>query len=177
MTTTNYLILPGYGNSGASHWQTYFESKLSNCVRVQQKSWDKPQCTDWVDAIQHAVMQYPPESVVLVSHSLGGIAIVHWANRFKTQIKGAMIVAPPDLDHPWQDLGLQSFAPIPLTKLPFPSVVVASSNDNWATMERSQIFAHHWGSQFIDIGDAGHINASSGYGRWDEGLRILETAF
>lgn len=35
---TNYLIVPGYGNSAAEHWQTYFESVLPNSFRVQQKS-------------------------------------------------------------------------------------------------------------------------------------------
>ncbi|MBK8808856.1 MAG: alpha/beta hydrolase [Bacteroidales bacterium] len=28
-----------------------------------------------------------PETVILVAHSLGGIAIAHWALRYKTKIK------------------------------------------------------------------------------------------
>jgi predicted alpha/beta hydrolase family esterase len=28
---TNYLIIPGLGNSGPGHWQTYFEQVLPNC--------------------------------------------------------------------------------------------------------------------------------------------------
>ena len=130
---TNYLIILGYGNSGAEHWQTYSESVLSNSFRVQQKSWDKPLCNDCVNTINDAVMQYDPETVVLVSHSMGGIAIAQWANRFNIKIKGAMMVAPPDLDNPFQDLSLESFAPIPLTQFPFPSILVASTNDHWTT--------------------------------------------
>lgn len=172
---TRYLIIPGYGNSGPEHWQTYFESLLPNSFRILQKSWDKPLLNDWVDAINDSVMECNPETVVLVSHSMGGIAIAHWAKQFNIKIKGAMIVAPPDLDNPFQDLSLESFTPIPIEKLPFPSAVIASTNDSWATKERTQIFAENWVSKLIFIGDAGHINDASGYTNWDEGLAILKT--
>jgi uncharacterized protein len=170
----NYLLLPGFGNSGSEHWQTYFEKILPNCKRIEQKSWEKPVCKDWLIAINEAIIKYPAESVVLISHSMGGIAIAHWAAKFGTKIKAAMIVAPPDLDFPWQDLGLETFAPIPMEKLPFKSLIVASTNDQWATIERSEVFAKNWGSDLIFIGNSGHINTASGFGEWKEGLRILE---
>ena len=75
-----------------------------------------------VDAINNAIMKYNPITVVLISHSMGGIAIAHWAKQFNIKINGAMIVAPPELDIPYQDLWLESFAPTPTSKLPFPSV-------------------------------------------------------
>jgi hypothetical protein len=175
--TRNYLIVPGYGNSGDDHWQTYFEKNLPNCRRIEQKSWIEPRCLDWVNSIHEAVMQQTHETVVLVSHSMGGIAIALWASQYSIQIKGAMLVAPPDLENPWQDLGLNSFTPIPVDKLPFRSVLVASTNDNWSTRERSEMFARNWGSKLIFIGDAGHINGATGYGNWDEGLQILKTVF
>lgn len=31
------------------------------------------------------------------------------------------------------------------------------------------------GSEFINIGNAGHINAVSGHTNWDEGMEILKT--
>lgn len=174
---TNYLIIPGYGNSDSEHWQTYFEKRLPDCVRVQQKSWEKPMCIDWVNTINKAIMHYDQTTIVLISHSMGGIAIAHWAKEFNIKIKGAMIVAPPDLDNPWQDLGLESFAPIPLLKFPFPSVIIGSTNDNWVTKERIQLFAQNWGSKLLLINNAGHINTNSGYGDWEEGLQILKTEF
>ncbi|MEY3416651.1 MAG: hypothetical protein RL711_6 [Bacteroidota bacterium] len=174
---TNYLIIPGFGNSDQKHWQTYFEKHLTNCVRVQQKSWEKPIRNDWLRAIYEAVMQYNPTSVVLISHSMGGIAIAHWAREFNIKIKGAMIVAPPDLENPWQDLGFESFVPIPLLKFPFPSMIIASLDDHWASKERTQAFAQNWGSKLLFLNDAGHINTTSGYGEWKEGLRILKNEF
>ena len=63
---------------------------------------------------------------------------------------------------------------MPLDPLPFPSIVVSSSNDIWVTPERARHFAEHWGSEFLDIGAAGHINADSGHYQWEEGLEILK---
>ncbi len=170
----NYLIVPGYGNSGPDHWQTFFEKTLPNCKRIEQKSWEKPICEDWLMAINQAIIKYPQESVVLISHSMGGIAIAHWAAQFGTKIKAAMIVAPPDLDNPWQDFGLKTFTPIPTQKLPFKSIVVASTNDQWASIETTKVFAKNWGSDLFFIGDAGHINSAIGYGEWNQGLEILK---
>ncbi len=172
---TYYLIIPGYGNSGPEHWQTYFETRLLNCKRIQQKSWDHPIMQDWVNNIHAAVMLYDPKTVVLVSHSMGGIAIAHWANQHHIKIKGGMMVAPADLENPFQELTIENFTPIPAAILPFPSIIVASTNDHWATKERTTLFSQNWGSQLIFIGDAGHINADSGHSNWDAGLEILNT--
>ena len=62
---------------------------------------------------------------------------------------------------------------MPLHKLPFPSVVVASTNDPYVTPERARLFANAWGSKFVEIGDAGHINGDAGYGPWPEGEQML----
>ena len=39
----NYLIVPGLNNSGPKHWQSFWAKSLPNAVRVEQRSWDKPQ--------------------------------------------------------------------------------------------------------------------------------------
>ncbi|QIL42586.1 hypothetical protein G7074_09910 [Pedobacter sp. HDW13] len=56
----------------------------------------------------------------------------------------------------------------------FKTIVVTSANDEWVTLERATFFAQHWGSELINIGNAGHINADSGFGVWPEGLEILK---
>jgi predicted alpha/beta hydrolase family esterase len=62
-----------------------------------------------------------------------------------------------------------------LNKLSFRSIVVASTNDPWVSMQRAQLFAEKWGSGLISIGAAGHINALSAYGKWEQGLKILSS--
>jgi len=60
-----------------------------------------------------------------------------------------------------------------MNKLPFPSILVASSNDPWLTMECAREFATAWGSQLENAGPAGHINADSGFGPWPIGEMLL----
>lgn len=169
-----YFIIPGYGNSDEDHWQTYFEKILPNCQRINQHSWEEPICEDWINTIDKAIEGYELSEIIFITHSLGGIALAHWAKKFSRIIKGALIVAPADIENLYEEIPVQTFLPVPLNLLPFPTVLAASKNDNWAACKRSEYFAKCWGSQFISIGDAGHINTDSGYGKWDEGLELLK---
>lgn len=170
----NYLIVPGLGNSGPDHWQSYFERTGPNFARIEQRDWDAPVCDDWIENIEQQVQNFDPGTVVLIGHSLGCAAIVHWAARYKTKIAGAMLVAPSDPEADIYTFPAKGFSPLPLVNLDFPSLVVASANDIWVTLERARFFAENWGSELIDLGDAGHINVASGHTNWDEGLRLLQ---
>ncbi len=108
---------------------------------------------------------------------MGCSTIAHWSKKYHRQIKGALLVAPSDLEAPQYTFPAVGFTPIPLTKLNFKSIVVASTNDPWVSLERAKLFAESWGSEFINIGEAGHINVASGHTNWDEGMRILNTSF
>ena len=169
-----FLSLPGYANSGPDHWQSWMETKLPNCIRIEQKSWDQPECNSWVENIQIAVEKNELSKTFIVAHSLGCIAVAHWARIHKHNIAGVMLVCPPDIENPYAELGLESFLPIPLETLPFPSLVVGSTNDHWATVTRITHFSSHWGSGLIWVENAGHINPGSGFGPWEQGLNFLE---
>jgi predicted alpha/beta hydrolase family esterase len=41
-------------------------------------------------------------------------------------------------------------------------------------MERAREYVAAWGSELSDLGDAGHINASSGLGTWPVGYGLLQ---
>jgi len=86
-----------------------------------------------------------------------------------------MLVAPPDADLVQQKVDKKLFEESPFHQILFPTVLVASTNDPWTTIEKSRLYAEKWGSEFINIGEAGHINNLSGFGKWDEGLAILKT--
>ena len=68
---------------------------------------------------------------------------------------------------------LYGFRPVPQAPLPFPSTVVASTDDPWCTFDRATALARAWGSHLVDLGARGHINSDSGLGDWPEGRRIL----
>jgi predicted alpha/beta hydrolase family esterase len=172
---TNYLLVPGLGNSGPEHWQTYFQNSGENFYRIEQQEWDEPICEEWVAAIDKKVLEFDLSTVVLIGHSLGCSTIAHWATKHKRQIKGAMLVAPSDLEAPQYTFPAIGFAPIPLDKINFKTIVVASADDIWVSLDRAKLFADNWGSEFINIGNAGHINAVSGHTKWEEGMAILKT--
>lgn len=172
---THYFTIPGLGNSGPDHWQTFFEKNNDNFQRINQQEWDAPNCSNWIETIDKALAPYDPSTVVLIGHSLGCSTIAHWAVKYKRKIKGALLVAPSDLEAPQYTFPATGFAPIPLAKIPFKTIVVASADDPWISLERAEYFASYWGSQFINIGNAGHINTASGHKEWKEGLAILKT--
>ncbi len=63
--------------------------------------------------------------------------------------------------------------PMPLSILPFKTIVVASDNDPYVSFERAEYFANAWGSRFINIGSCGHINADSELSSWQFGKELL----
>jgi len=171
---TNYLIVPGLGNSGEEHWQTYFEKSGDHFHRINQQEWDAPDCGDWVSTIDLELQVYDPATVVLIGHSLGCVTIAHWAEKYNRKIKGALLVAPSDIEAPVYDFPATGFSPIPVSKIGFKTIVVASANDPWVSLERAKYFAGNWGSDFINIGNAGHINTAAGYGPWQQGFDLLK---
>lgn len=169
------LVLPGWQNSGPRHWQTIWEGQSPIFLRVQQKDWEFPHREWWLQRISEEVQQ-APAPIVFAAHSLGCVAVAHWcqvALNAVHKIKGALLVAPVDLDGKETPRQLKDFAPIPRRLLPFPSILVASSNDPFLSLDRARELAQAWGSRLVNIGAAGHINGDSGLGDWPDGKRLL----
>jgi predicted alpha/beta hydrolase family esterase len=99
--------------------------------------------------------------------------VAHWARRHQLPVHGALLVAPVDVERPDTLEAMKDFAPIPMFGLPFPSHVVASSNDPFASIERSREMADAWDSLFTELGPRGHINTDAGYGEWPRGDSFL----
>ena len=170
---THYFIVPGYGGSGPEHWQTYFENSQPNFKRIQQRDWEHPNIDEWAANVDKAIAGYDPQSVVLVAHSLGCLTVAEWAQRYNRKIKAALLVAPPDTAMINEKVDKTLFPESPMAKIPFRTTLVASTNDPWASIEKAELYSQQWGSEFVNIGTAGHINADSGLGEWEQGLEIL----
>jgi predicted alpha/beta hydrolase family esterase len=171
------VTVPGLGGSGASHWQSLWETARPDTVRAELGQWNAPNRDAWVTRLDEAIRR-AEAPVILAAHSLGCLAVAWWAalspQPFGWPVAGALLVAPPDVDRADTQVALRSFAPSPKTPLPFPSIVVASSDDPWVTPERAHSMAADWGSHFVEAGALGHLNAASGIGAWREGQALLD---
>lgn len=167
------LILPGYADSGPDHWQSHWERADPSWRRVVQDDWLEPRLEEWLAALERHVAACPAPPV-LVAHSLACALVAHWAGRTRARAAAALLVAPADVDSPAHTPDeVRNFAPIPLAALRFPSIVVASTDDPFVTLERATAFARAWGSRLVTLSGAGHINADAGFGPWAEGRRLL----
>jgi hypothetical protein len=174
---TNVLIVPGLDGSGPEHWQTLWERRLARCERVQMGDWAFPERSKWIRRLDQEI-RIANAPVLIAAHSLGSLTVAWWAKERwslgnQERVIGALLVAPPDVERDDTPERIKSFAPLPREPLPFPSLLVASRDDPYATFETSSRIAAMWGSQLIDAGVLGHINAASGIGEWSEGLRLL----
>jgi predicted alpha/beta hydrolase family esterase len=172
----HYLIVPGWQGSPEDHWQTHWQNSLPNSTRVEQADWFAPQRRDWVAALDEAV-DAANGPVILIAHSLGCITVAHWAEQASLaalrKVRGALLVAPADVERPTCSPALHNFAPIPRHLLPFPSQVVGSDNDPAVSVPRAMQLARDWGAEAGILAGAGHINVKSGHRRWEQGFAYL----
>ena len=169
--TPTIVIVPGWRDSGPGHWQSLWAESIVGAVRVQQDNWISPTRSAWVSRIAETILaQNGP--VVLVAHSLGCIASTHLPSEAVARIHGALLVAPAD---PERRAPLVDFAPVPYQALPYRSVLVASSNDLYCPVRTAGAYARSWGSEFVRLQNAGHINIDAGFGAWPLGLALLQS--
>ncbi len=171
MNPHRIIIVPGWRNSGPAHWQSLWAQQLPHAERVEQDDWLVPHRDPWVAALEQLVLSRP-EPVVLAAHSLGCITAAHLGPEASARVRGALLVAPAD---PERRAQLADFAPVPYAPQPYRSVLVASSNDPYCPIRRAGAYARAWGSEFVRLQNAGHINVESGFGDWPLGLALLQS--
>ena len=167
-----FVTLPGIGNSGPDHWQSRWEEQCPDMVRFKPGSWDTPEIDNWLDALDTVVRKVGPNGV-LVAHSLSCLLVAHWSGRSSLPIAGAFLVAVPDPSTAAFPAEAASFSPTPVARLRFPSMILASSNDPYASIAYTRQCARQWGSAVVEVGPLGHVNAASGIGDWPWGRNRL----
>jgi predicted alpha/beta hydrolase family esterase len=176
---TTVLIVPGLRDHVPEHWQTLLEQQLPNAQSVPRKDHDKMSRAGWVADLDAALARIDGP-VILVAHSAGVMITVHWAQQHARPIHGALLAAPPDFDMPLpapypapQALRANGWLPTPHARLPFPSIVAASTNDPLARYERAEEMAHAWGSRVVNVGAVGHLNPAAGFGEWPRAMEFI----
>jgi predicted alpha/beta hydrolase family esterase len=173
------LMVPGLRDHVEDHWQTHFAKAHPNVRTVPPLQRDKLDRSARVAALD-AELSRITGPVVLVAHSAGVMITVHWAQRQRREIQGALFVTPPDFDAPLpegyptlDELRANGWLPSPRERLPFPCVVAASQDDPLASFERVEGMARDWGARLVDLGKVGHMNPASGFGVWRDAERFI----
>ena len=170
---TTKLLVPGLNGSGEGHWQRHWLLDDPEAILIQQSNPGKPDLDLWLENLESVLALHP--GALLIAHSMGAIVVARLGHRpARHLVKGALLVAPCDLNrveslHPGV---LREIRDVPLGRLGFPSIVVASRNDPYMAFPEAAAFANVLGSDLVDLGHAGHINIASGHGRWDRGYRL-----
>lgn len=166
------LIVPGLRDDVPEHWQTHLARRLPGARTVPPMGRDSLECDARVAALESeaAAIRGP---IVLVAHSAGVLTVVHWAQRTRRGVHGALLAVPPDFEaglpqgYPQPEaLCSAGWLPVPRSPLPFPTIVAASRNDPLASFARVAELAQSWGGRLVDLGYVGHLNPASGFGEW-----------
>jgi predicted alpha/beta hydrolase family esterase len=161
------LIVPGLNNSEADHWQSCWQNLYPNFERVEQAHWDVPDLQAWSEQLQR-VLCSDPRPTLIVAHSFGCLTTVHRAHIGAPNVIGALLVAPAEPKKFGVDDVLHD------AHLDFPSIVIGSTDDPWMSFDRAIYWTKQWGSEFVNAGALGHINAESDLGYWKFGLLQLQ---
>ncbi len=172
---TRVLLLPGWLNSGAAHWQSRWEA-LHGFTRVEQADWEWPRRGDWMARLEEVLLE-DDRPALLDAHSLGCQLVAAWAARTRhgARVKGALLVAPPDVEREDTPPQVATWRPIVRQRLSFPAQVLYSEDDPFCAPERARAMAADWGAVARSLGAAGHLNADSGLGDWPAGLALLNS--
>jgi predicted alpha/beta hydrolase family esterase len=153
------VIVPGLHGSGAEHWQSWLQDQVDGAVRVEQDDWSAPDLGRWSRRVADTLAALGPGPHVVVAHSFGCLATVHAAARSPApEIARVLLVAPAEPRR------FDVASVLPQSRLAPRSCVVASDNDPWMSATQAHAWALRWGSDWINLGNAGHINVDSGYG-------------
>ncbi len=164
------LIIHGYQGSDTKHWQSFLACELVKeygCVSFPLlDSKDKPDLESWLDQIKKEISEFKPN--IIVTHSLGGTLLFHAINDgLELELDKLLLVAPPRLNLELENT--ETFFPLTLPKQIRAKkiLLLVSDNDKYLSLDEALQMQNSLNVDMKILKDAGHINASSGFGEWD----------
>ncbi|WP_159915940.1 alpha/beta hydrolase [Pantoea sp. 18069] len=167
------LLLPDGGpQSRAEPWLARWQG-LHGDVLLEQHDWQRPLRGDWSARLQETLVD-APGPVVLVASGLGCVLAAWWAahSPAAAKVRGALLVAPTDVEQPALREQLPGWSPIALQRLPFPSILVGRAPHAACSLERAQALAQAWGATFAALDDTVDDPTR---GDWAAGRTLLQT--
>ena len=167
------LILHGWGGSDAPHWQAELAAAIAKDYgTVSFPLLDNchfPSKNRWVKQLKEILEDFKPDTIVC--HSLATTLWFWLCNESDiqevSQVKRLFLVSPPSLTTEVDTI--KTFFPCTLPEnLNAKEIqMIVSDNDPYIEIEEAQNMAKHYSMPLTIIKNAGHINADSGYGKWE----------
>jgi len=172
-TQDKVLILHGWGGSDTPHWQAELAGAVAKSYgTVSFPLLDNchfPSKNRWVRQLKEILKDFKPDTVVC--HSLANTLWFWLCNEADrealSQIKRLFLVSPPSLTTEVDTI--KTFFPCSLPNDLHAKEVqmIVSDNDPYIKVKEAQMMADHYDIPLSIINNAGHINADSGYGKWE----------
>lgn len=163
------LILHGWGGSDAPHWQAELAAEIAKSYgTVSFPLLDNchfPSKNRWVKQVKKILEAFQPDTVVC--HSLATTLWFWLCQEEIDTVKKLFLVSPPSLNT--NEATIKTFFPCSLPKKIQAKEIhlIVSDNDPWSKLDEAQEMAKAIDANYTVIENAGHINADSGYGKWE----------
>jgi predicted alpha/beta hydrolase family esterase len=120
---------------------------------VELGMWDAPHRNTWVNKLNLAIHR-AGKPVVLVADKFACLAAIWWAEyeqpSYGHPVIGALLISPPDVDRPGSDERLARFGACPRQALPFPTYLIAGSNESPELKHSYRRLSVEWGARYLD---------------------------
>ena len=168
------LILHGWGGSDTPHWQAELAAEIAKDYgTVSFPLLDNchfPTKNRWIKQVKVILKDFKPDTVVC--HSLANTLWFWLCEEEEMQtVERLFMVSPPSLNT--EEKTIKTFFPCPMPENIYAKEVhmIVSDTDPWVKINEAEGIASLICADFTTIHEAGHINADSGYGKWD----LIET--
>ncbi|MBU1657639.1 alpha/beta hydrolase [bacterium] len=163
------LLLHGWGGSDFPHWQSWLAGELAKGYAtisfLKFSNPDFPELGMWKKELKEHLQDFKPD--IVICHSLANTLWFHLCNEESFEdIKKLYLVAPPKLNSEIEEL--KSFFPVQAPEVPHAKeiLLIVSTNDPYMTLQEAKDLQCSLKVEMKVLNNAGHINATSGYGAW-----------
>jgi len=163
------LILHGWGGSDAPHWQAELASEIAKdygtvCFPLLDNC-HFPSKNRWIKQVKKLLEAFKPDTVVC--HSLANNLWMWLCEEELPEIDRLFMVSVPSLET--KEKTIKTFFPCPLPKTLYAKEVqmIVSDDDPWVKLDEIKKLSSHFNAPLTVLEKAGHINADSGYGKWE----------
>ncbi len=163
------LILHGWGGSDSPHWQSHLASKIAkNYGTVSFPLLDNchfPSKNRWLKQVKKLLEEFKPDTVVC--HSLANTLWFWLCEENILEVERLFIVSPPSLTTTEQTI--KTFFPceIPKNICAKKAHLIVSDNDPWIELNEAKEMAQKINASYQVIPNGEHLNADSGFGKWE----------